>query len=203
MLDRPIVVENAFNPAAFFPYGLNKGDFSKAMSDVYELMHEIDTRTVEDYWGRLEDMLPKQTLSGLLSALLGSSLAKASHSLVVNGIANGHPDLLPKGRYPADRVMNADEGIEVKTTVKAGGAVDMHGARDHWLCVFVYDPDVVFNDERPFLERQVTHFTEVYLSHVTVDMYRHNERGELGTRTATLDRDGLVRFRRNWIYKLH
>jgi hypothetical protein len=40
-------------------------------------------------------------------------------------------------------------------------------------------------------------FTEVYLGYVTVDDFRRNERGELGTRTATLDRDGIRRFRQN------
>ena len=34
-------------------------------------------------------------------------------------------------------------------------------------------------------------FTELYLSQVTVDDFRKNARGELGTRTATLDRDGI------------
>jgi hypothetical protein len=45
-------------------------------------------------------------------------------------------------------------------------------------------------------------FTEVYLSRVEVQDFRKNARGELGTRTATLDRDGIKKLRANWIYKL-
>jgi hypothetical protein len=45
-------------------------------------------------------------------------------------------------------------------------------------------------------------FTEVYLSQVTTDDFRKNARGELGTRTATLDRDGIKKLRANWVYKI-
>lgn len=45
-------------------------------------------------------------------------------------------------------------------------------------------------------------FTEVYLGHVTRDDFRRNQRGELGTRTATLHKQGIEKLRRNWIYKI-
>jgi len=45
-------------------------------------------------------------------------------------------------------------------------------------------------------------FTEVYLGQVSTDDFRKNARGELGTRTATLHREGIEKLRQNWIYKL-
>ena len=45
-------------------------------------------------------------------------------------------------------------------------------------------------------------FTEVYLGLVTVDDFRKNPRGELGTRTATLHKDGILKLRENWLYRL-
>lgn len=45
-------------------------------------------------------------------------------------------------------------------------------------------------------------FSEVYLGHVTTDDFRRNARGELGTRTATLHKDGIRKLRESWIYKL-
>ncbi|MDE0346435.1 MAG: hypothetical protein OXI66_11760 [Boseongicola sp.] len=33
-----------------------------------------------------------------------------------------------------------------------------------------------------------------------VDDFRKNPRGELGTRTATLDRYGIAKLRKNWVY---
>jgi hypothetical protein len=46
-------------------------------------------------------------------------------------------------------------------------------------------------------------FTEVYLGQVTLEDFRRNPRGELGTRTATLHRDGIRKLRENWVYRFH
>ena len=43
-------------------------------------------------------------------------------------------------------------------------------------------------------------FSEVYLGEVDPDDFRRNERGDLGTRTSTLDRDGIAKLRANWVY---
>jgi hypothetical protein len=91
------------------------------------------------------------------------------------------------------------DGVEIKTTRKAGGAVDTHGAREQWMCVFVYDVDV---ESEPAAERRPMAFTEIYLGHVTVADFRKNPRGELGTRTATLHKDGIQKLRASWVYRL-
>jgi hypothetical protein len=44
-------------------------------------------------------------------------------------------------------------------------------------------------------------FTEVYLGRVTIADFRKNARGELGTRTATLHRDGILKLRQSWVYR--
>lgn len=46
-------------------------------------------------------------------------------------------------------------------------------------------------------------FTEIYLGQVTIGDFRKNARGELGTRTATLHKEGIEKLRRNWVYKLN
>jgi hypothetical protein len=45
-------------------------------------------------------------------------------------------------------------------------------------------------------------FTEVYLGQVKVTDFRSNPRGLLGTRTATLAKDGIAKLRKNWVYLL-
>ena len=45
-------------------------------------------------------------------------------------------------------------------------------------------------------------FTEAYLAEVTMDDFRKNPRGELGTRTATLHKEGIRKLRDSWIYRL-
>ncbi len=44
--------------------------------------------------------------------------------------------------------------------------------------------------------------TEIYLWQVTRDDFRKNQRGELGTRTATLHKDGIDKLRKSWVYTL-
>ena len=91
------------------------------------------------------------------------------------------------------------DGIEVKTTRKRGAAVDTHGARDQWMCTFVYRVDC---ETEPAHDRAAMTFTEVYLGKVTEADFRNNPRGRLGTRTSTLDKLGIAKLRLNWIYRL-
>ena len=137
-------------------------------------------------------------MSGLLSDLLTASLAKHSRTLTQNHHFNGHPDLLVKGVYANDAAQAGIDGVEIKTTRKAGGAVDTHGARDQWMTVFVYAVDA---QTEPAQDRAPLRFTEVYLGHVTIADFRKNARGELGTRTATLHRDGILKLRQSWVYR--
>jgi len=189
---------DGFNENTHLPYNLRLKDFEMAMQDVYDFFCDVNTLLVTRGLQRFDDMLRPAIMSGLLSDLLTASLATHSRSLTENRYHNGHPDLIVKGRYPDDRVKAGSEGVEIKTTRKAGGAVDMHGARDQCLCVFVYSVDT---RTEPAAQRTPAIFTEIYLRHVTLADFRKNPRGELGTRTATLHRDGIARLRENWVYK--
>jgi len=169
-----------------------------AMQDVYDFFHDVNVLLLGKGLDRLEETLRPAIMSGVLSDMLTASIANHSRSLVQNEQFNGHPDLVVKGKYANNAVQAGVEGIEIKTTRKPGGAVDTHGARDQWLCVFVY-----FLDEstEPVSARRPMRFTEVYLGQVRRSDFRRNERSELGTRTATLHRDGLQGFRQSWLYK--
>ena len=188
-----------FNVNASPPFQLRLNDFSMAMQDVYDFFHDVNTNLVERGLERLDDMLRPAIMSGLLSDMLMASMAKHSRTLTVNCYFNGHPDLVVQGTYPDNCVKAGSEGVEIKTTRKGGGAVDTHGAREQWMCVFVYKVD---NETEPARSRKPMTFTEVYLGQVSTGDFRKNARGELGTRTATLHREGIEKLRQNWIYKL-
>jgi len=188
-----------FNRKLKLPYELRLEDFQMAMQDVYDFFYDVNVIMISKGLQRLDDMLRPAILSGLLSDMLTNSLAKHSRVLVQNRYFNGHPDLIVQGVYANDAAKSCLEGVEIKTTRKAGGAVDMHGARDQTLCVFVYNVD---NETEPATQRIALRFTEVYLAEVTTGDFRKNSRGDLGTRTATLDRDGIARLREGWVYKL-
>lgn len=187
-----------FNATAKLPYQLRIDDFKSAMQDVYDFFFDVNTDLVKKGLERLDDMLRPAIMSGMLSDMLTSSLAKHSRALTVNCYHNGHPDLVVQGVYPDDCVKAGEQGVEVKTTRKAGGAVDTHGARNQWMCVFVY---IVDNDTQPATTRRALSFTEVYLGQVTLDDFRKNARGELGTKTATLHATGIAKLRSSWIYR--
>lgn len=186
-----------FNTDLELPYQLRLRDFEIAMQDVYDFFHDVNNLLVSKGLERLDDMLRPAIMSGVLSDMLTSSLATHSRTLVVNRYFNGHPDLIVNGVYPNNSVRAGEKGVEVKTTKKRGGAVDMHGAREQWLCVFVYEVD---QDTEPAIDRAPMTFREIYLTHVVPADFRKNPRGELGTRTATLDRGGLSGMRENWVY---
>lgn len=187
-----------FNPDAMLPFALRLEDFQSAVQDVYDFFHDVNVGLASRGLERLDDMLRPAIMSGILSDMLTASLAKHSRTLVVNAYPNGHPDLVVKGEYPNDKVKSGELGVEIKTTRKPGGAVDTHGARDQWMCVFVYRVD---NDTEPARARKPMTVTEIYLGQVSVEDFRKNARGELGTRTATLHAEGIAKLRKCWIYR--
>jgi hypothetical protein len=196
---RNTVDTSKFNPAATLPFELRPQDFQMALQDVYDFFYDVNGHLSGKGLQRLDDMLRPAIMSGVLSDMLTASLAKHSRVLRENRYFNGHPDLVVQGVYVDNAVKAGKEGVEVKTTRKVGGAVDTHGAREQWMCVFVYDVDTT---TEPATSRRPMTFTEIYLGHVTTDGFRKNPRGELGTRTATLHKDGIQKLREHWVYKL-
>ncbi|OGP75564.1 MAG: hypothetical protein A2V86_07720 [Deltaproteobacteria bacterium RBG_16_49_23] len=198
-IERNIVKRTKFNKVAQLPYELRLRDFEMAMQDVYDFFFDVNSYLAKKGLQRLDEMLRPAIMSGVLSDMLTASLAKHSQVLIENQYFNGHPDLIVQGIYPGNAVKAGTEGIEIKTTRKTGGAVDTHGARNQWMCVFVYNLDM---ETEPACDRKPMSFTEIYLGQVTVEDFRRNPRGELGTRTATLHRDGIKKLRENWIYRI-
>jgi hypothetical protein len=197
-MTRRTVDSSKFNHQAVLPYELRIQDFQIALQDVYDFFFDVNTHLTAKGLQRLDEMLRPAIMSGVLSDMLTASIAKHSRTLTENRYFNGHPDLVVQGVYPNNAVKAGIEGIEIKTTRKSGGAVDTHGARDQWMCVFVYEVD---NATEPARDRYPMVFKEVYLARVEVADFRKNLRGELGTRTATLHREGVQKLRDNWIYR--
>lgn len=187
-----------FNNNLALPFELRLDDFRAAAQDVYDFFFDVNTGLQAKGLERLDDMLRPAIMSGVISDMLTASLAKHSRTLAVNAYFNGHPDLVLKGEYPHNAVKAGEKGVEVKTTRKAGGAVDTHGARDQWMCVFVYEVDA---STEPARDRKPMSFTEIYLGQVSVADFRRNARGELGTRTATLHAQGIAKLRESWVYR--
>jgi hypothetical protein len=198
-LVKETVDDSKFNPLATLPFSLRLKDFEIAMQDVYDFFFDVNYLLLAKGLHRMDDMLRPAAMSGMISDMLTASMAKHARSLVENKHFNGHPDLVVQGRYSNNSVASGTDGVEIKSTRKPGGAVDTHGARDQWMCVFVYKTD---HKTEPAQDRAPMKFAEVYLADVKVADFRNNARGMLGTRTSTLSATGVKKLRSNWIYKL-
>ena len=189
--------DGRWNEECDLPFALRLDDFRMAVRDVYDFFDDVNRILLEKGLKRLDDMLRPAAMSGLISDMITASLARHSRGLVENRHFNGHPDLIKRNAYANDLAASAAEGIEIKSTRKKGGAVDTHGARDQHMCVFVYETD---SKTEPASARKAMRFREIYLAKVTAADFRRNERGELGTRTATLHSKGVQKLRAGWIY---
>lgn len=194
---REAVKAHCFTPTPTLPYELRLLDFESAMQDIYDFFFDVNSFLIGKGLPRLEETLRSANLSGTISDMITVSLAKHSRTLVQNRFHNGHPDLIVQGKYPQDSVKAGEHGVEIKSSTKKGGAIDTHGARSQWMCACVYEVDKV---TEPARDRRPLRFTEVYLAHVDAEDFRKNNRGELGTRTATLHREGVKKLRDQWIY---
>lgn len=191
--------KNGFNSQISLPYELRISDIEHAMSDVYDFFHDVNEMLLKKGLQRLDDMTRPAAMSGMISDMITGSLARFSRSLVPNTHFNGHPDLVLRGKYPNNGVAHGAEGVEIKSTRKRGGAVDTHGAREQWMCVFVYEVDT---DSEPAADRCPMQFTEVYIAYVEEADFRKNARNtDKGTRTATLHKAGVTKLRKGWVYK--
>lgn len=197
-MKRAQVNKDGFNTELDLPYALRLDVFAIAMDDIYELLHNVNTGLVDRGLLPFENSVRGAIYSGMLSDLLTEAVANHAAGLVKNAYNNGHPDLLPAGRYADNAEPAAEDGVEVKVTKKAGGAVDMHSDRPAWYCVFRYIADYA---TEPVLDREPTRFTDIWLARLDAKNFRKNERGPRGTRTATPHRQGLEVLRANWLYR--
>lgn len=199
-MEKASVDRDGFNAEAELPFELRLTDFENAMQDVYDFFYDVNKMLLAKGLQRLDDMTRPAAMSGMISDMITGSLARFSRSLVPNEYFNGHPDLVVRGRYANNAIASGEDGVEIKSTRKAGGAVDTHGARKQWMCVFVYEVDT---ETEPASAREPMRFTEVYLGHVEEEDFRSNARATAtGTRTATLHKDGIAKLRKSWVYRI-
>ena len=195
---KAFVNRDGFNADLELPYALRPDVFAIAMEDIYELLFNLNTGLVERGLLPFENSVRGAVYSGMLSDLLTEALASHANGLVKNLSNNGHPDLLPAGRYPGDAIPSAEEGVEIKVTKNKSGAVDMHSDRPAYYCVFHYQADY---ETEPVVDREPTRFANVWLARLDAADFRKNDRGPRGTRTATPHREGLEKMRKHWLYR--
>ena len=80
------------------------------MQDVYDFFYDVNSHLTAKGLQRLDEMLRPAIMSGLLSDMLTSSLARHSRVLTENQYFNGHRDFVLQGLYGGNSV-RAREGM--------------------------------------------------------------------------------------------
>ena len=103
-----------FNRASKIPGGVTTTHVRKAMQEFLEFLGFINTQLNTRAIERLESFLMPANFSSMVGEFMGAAIPKYCKTVVRNKYHNGHPDMLPKGRYADDAILHASEGIEIK-----------------------------------------------------------------------------------------
>src|SRR5262249_52267531 len=110
------VEPSGFNPKAQLPFGLTSEHIQRSMADFIDFLEFINGQLYTKQIPRLELIMMAANFSGLVGEFIIASISKHCPTLIKNRYHNGHPDLIPRGRYKGDAVQYAHEGIEVKAS---------------------------------------------------------------------------------------
>ena len=190
-----------FNPKAIIPYGVSVEHVYRAMLDFVEFLRTVDTELVRKGMMRLEDMLMPANFSSMVGEFITSNLPRHCPTIAKNTYHNGHPDLLPAGKYPDNAAQHAGaDGIEVKASRYLKGWQG-HNAEDVWLMVFVFESGRP-SDLRKAEQCKLFRFHAVYGALLAKADWQFAGRSPNSRRTitATVLPSGFEKMAKNWIY---
>lgn len=192
---------NGFNAACVLPHGLTHTHVRKAMQDYLDFLGFINTQLRTKKIPRLEWFLMAANFSSMVGEFMGASIPKYCNTIVKNRYHNGHPDLVPKGRYPNDAILHGPEGIEIKGS-RYLKAWQGHNAEDVWLMVFVFDSNTS-RDEAQAIPPRPFRFVKVVGALINKDDWKFSGRSETSRRTITASvmPSGFDKMEANWIYR--
>lgn len=193
--------DGRFNASAVIPYGVDVSHIKAAMQEFLRFLSLLNGVLYSNQMPRLESFLMTANFSSMVGEFMNTTIPKHCKSVVKNTYHNGHPDLIPAGRYPKDALQYGTDGIEIKGSRQPRGWQG-HNAEDCWLMVFVFDSntasDALNNKEpRPF------RFVAVYGAQLCKADWSFADRSDTSRRTitASVTPSGLAKMKSNWIYR--
>jgi hypothetical protein len=193
---------HCFNPKAVIPLGLKPEHICKAMKEFTDFLGFLDLQLFTKQMPRFEDFLMPANFSSMVGEFMGANIPKYCKGVVKNRYHNGHPDLLPAGKYPGNAAQHAGaDGIEIKAS-RYGKAWQGHNAEDVWLMVFVFQsgrPTDAVKGIQPVKFR----FLSVLGASLTKADWQFAGRSETSRRTITASvlPCGSNKMAANWIYR--
>jgi len=190
-----------FNRQCKLPYGLTVPHIQSAMEDFLDFIRFVDLQLSTRQISPLESMLMPANFSSMVGEFMVSGISSRSPTLTKNRYHNGHPDLIPAGKYPDDAAQHAPEGIEVKASRYLSGWQG-HNPENTWLLVFV------FQAARPTDDLKGISFVPFGFVKVVGARLKKSDwlfAGRSGasrrTITASVTRSGWEKMESNWIYR--
>src|SRR5271168_887796 len=197
-----IPADSGFNPSAAIPFGVKIEHIQNAMVEFVEFLGFIDTQLVSKGMERFEDMLMPANFSSMVGEFITASIPKYCPTIAKNTYHNGHPDMLPAGKYTNNSAKHVGaDGIEVKASRYLRGWQG-HNEEDVWLMVFVFDggrPSDKAKNKAPAPFR----FLLVTGALLEKKDWLFSGRSTTSRRTitASVTKSGYEKMMANWIYK--
>jgi hypothetical protein len=137
----------------------------------------------------------------MVGEFMSATIPKYCKTLAKNTYHNGHPDLLPAGKYPGNACQHGAEGIEIKASRHARGWQG-HNAEDVWLMVFVFDSNTP-RDASLEIAPKPFRFVKVVGAQLAKSDWAFSSRSDTSRRTitASVTRSGFDKMEANWIYR--
>ena len=189
------------NKSARLPYGLTADHFVKAMDSFTTFLKVVNLALHAEKMDRLESILMPANFSSIVGEFAGAAIPKFHTGLIRNRFPNGHPDLIPAGVYPDDKVKVASGGIEVKGSQSLRGWQG-HNPEDTWLMVFIFESNKP-SDKIKGLGPKPFRFRMVVGAKVEKEDWQFSGRKADSRRTitASIKRSGFDKMVANWIYR--
>jgi hypothetical protein len=197
----PLPLEaKGFNPRAVIPYGCSIEQIRMAMSDFLDFLGFVNQQLSTKRIPRLESFLMPANFSSVVGEFMAISIPKYCRSVVKNQYHNGHPDVLPKGKYPGDSALHAPTGIEIKAS-RHGSGWQGHNPEDVWLMVFVFGANSA-RDLAQGIAPKPFRFIKVVGARLDKGDWAFSGRSSTSRRTitASVTRAGYEKMAANWIY---
>lgn len=190
-----------FNKKAELPFGLKIEHMKAAMEEFIDFIGFINTTLNAKGFPRFESFLMPANFSSIVCEFMSAGIPKHCKTVVKNAYHNGHPDLLPAGKFKDDKCQHGKDGIEIKAS-RYQKAWQGHNAEDCWLMVFVFSSNGP-RDLAEGFEPKPFKFEKVVGAPLEVSDWKFSGRSETSRRTitASVTNSGCEKMMKNWIYR--
>lgn len=189
-----------FNPNAEIPYRLTIEHLCAAMNDFVSFIRMVNVRLHENGTPRFETMLMPANFSSMVGEFMSANIPKHCFGITKNNYHNGHPDMVPTGRFPRNSIQYGHDGIEIKAS-RYLKSWQGHNPEHIWLMVFIFDSNRPV-DESKGVEPKPFKFLRVVGAQLEESDWLFAGRSETSRRTitASVTNSGYQKMMANWIY---